>query len=842
VKRIRSAGVVALMGLVVWSTPTVAQEQDPNFDPSRPTSGRELLEQRRQQGRERMLEEQLERDAEPQQPGEDAEQGGDRGSLTESPDGFTIDALSEPMDLRVFIELVADLLEIQIIERSPVTGTIVINSPKVIPPDQLLNFLEAMLDQWDYALTYDEANDFYIVQSISDLGEGFGGERAPTQMIFTPNIKPSSLKAVIESQSNIAATDISYVDELGVIVVRAPPVRAKLIRELIDGVLAEIARSEFIRIPVTHLAADAARQRAIELVGRGGTSGLAGRVNRGGDAGLASPSTGGQLDNLSDRLTIDTQGNALIFRGRQVEIEQVQRVMAVIDKPNTLIPRRYFAGASASQIADIAKQRGLGEVTILNSTQQQTLATRNVLTDPTGQNPFAQQTSLGGGSGMVVDPERGNIIYYATPEQHEQMDKLIEELDPGSDRVVIRAYKLAHADATTTAELILSLIDNQRPTGEGALLPQNRAQQQATDFDPTLAQSEGGEDGELSAIGAGPDVFVIADEANNQIIVKSPLKQQDEFRKLIEKIDLRRPQVYIQASIVAVSDQRKFELAVESQLLSTGDPTGALQSNFGSFGGDDITNPATVGASFIGLTAAVIKSEYVPFVLTALEDTDQARIVSSPQLLVDDNEEARLISVEQQATTTTSQDGTSTQTGFGGFQDAGTELTVTPRISEGGYLQLNYEVQLSNFVGEGENGIPGDRQERTVGAESVTIPSDRTIIVGGIKVVESSESVLKVPLLGDIPLIGFLFRETTEVDDEAYLYVFITPKIMSDPNFYDLELLTRGPQAEAELDLGVPQLEPAVMEIIVPKSMASTSPAKREDEGEAGMIRRRDGG
>lgn len=851
--RNRSLGALALVGLaaVLVAGPLGAQELDPEADPNRATAS-DLLEQRRDAARRRALEEadrerEFDQDNQPVELNADAEPN----QTPSDEDGvFHFGGLSEAMDLSAFVELVANLLDVQIIERSTVTGTIVINSPRDISEDRLLSFLEAMLDQWDYALTYDEDNDFYVIQGFGELTSSFGGDLAATQVIYTPNVKPSALKSVIDTQNlgrggQGAASNIAYLDELGIIVITAPPRRVELIRELINQVIDEFTRAQYIRIPVTHISAPAARQRAIELVGRGGATGSGGRIVRSGDGSIALPGgQTGRLDNLAERLTIDTQGNSLIFRGRENEIEQVLRVIAVIDKPNTLIPIKYYAGASASQIADIARQRGLGEVTILSSRQQQTLATQRPI-DPTGLNPFGQQQSLGGGSAMIVDPERGNIIYYATPEQHEQMARLIEELDPGSDRVVIRAYKLHHADAFATAELILSLISNQRPTGQGALLPQARTQQTTLDFDPALAQTEG-DDGELGAIGAGPDVFVIADEANNQILVKSPLKQQDEFRKLIEKIDLRRPQVYIQVHIVAVADQRDFELTVESQLLNAGGEGGAFQSVFGitSAGGDgDFTSSRVINPSLLGITTAILKSEYVPFVLNALVSTNKARIVSSPQLLVDDNEEARLVSVEQQPTTVTSQvAGAPSTTAFGGFQDAGTTLTVTPRISEGGYLQLSYEVQLSNFVGEGTGGIPANRQERTVGADSVTIPSDRTIIVGGIKVTETGKTVLKVPLLGDIPLLGFLFRSTKETENEVYLYVFITPRIMSDPNFGDLIGLTMGPQAEAELEIGLPKLEPAVMEMMMPMNFASSSPAIREDDEEAGMIRRRRGG
>jgi len=801
-----------------------AQDQDPA----------ELLRQRREES-SRAARERLETQREPTEP----DQAEPPAELESDEGMFHLDALSEAVDLETFVNLVAEALGIQIIQRGAITGTFTINAPRDIPESKLLDLLDAMLDQWDYALTYDAENDFYIVQSAGDLNGGVGGEHAATQVISTPNVRPSALKTVIEQQlgstpaSGGQSKGIAYLDELGIIVVTASPRRVKMLRELIDKVIEEYTSVEYIRIPVTHLSAPVARERAIALVGGGTTSSRLGRIARPQDVAQAIQGQNSQLDNLADRLTVDTQGNALIFSGKSSEVEQVLRVMSVIDKASTLIPKKYYAGESAQQLADIARQRGLGEVTTLNSIEQQVLAGRQPF-DPTGQNPFAQDQTQLGGSGMVVDPQKGVIVYYATPEQHEQMARLIEELDPGSERVVIRTYKLHHASAPDTADLILSLLENQRPTAEGGLLPANRlGQQQTQQFDPSAAPVESGDD--LGAIGSGPNTFVIADEANNQLLVKAPVKQQDEFRKLIERLDLRRPSVYIQAQIVAVSSSVDFNLAVESQIINARGKSGAFQTNYSlSSAGDSFIDPRLVSAGLSGFTGAIILSDYTPLVIRALQNDVDARIVSTPQLLVDDNEEASIVSVEQQPTTTTTQGTSTTETSFGGFEDAGTELTVTPHISPGGILGLEYEVKLSNFVGEGSEGIPAPRQERTIGAASVTVPSDRTIIIGGIKVEDTSNTVAKVPFLGDIPLVGLLFSDTQKKSNDTTLYVFLTPRIMTDENFRDLEMVTSGPQAEVELEPDVPELKPSKMELIVPGSAGA--PARTDD---AGVVRRR---
>jgi hypothetical protein len=101
---------------------------------------------------------------------------------------------------------------------------------------------------------------------------------------------------------------------------------------------------------------------------------------------------------------------------------------------------------------------------------------------------------------------------------------------------------------------------------------------------------------------------------------------------------------------------------------------------------------------------------------------------------------------------------------------------------------------------------------RNVEAEAVTVPGDATIVVGGINVQDIREERTGIPLLMDIPLLGALFADTTEISSESLLYIFITPRIMRDENFRDLRLLTAGPQARVDLTDSMPSLAPVYME------------------------------
>ena len=232
--------------------------------------------------------------------------------------------------------------------------------------------------------------------------------------------------------------------------------------------------------------------------------------------------------------------------------------------------------------------------------------------------------------------------------------------------------------------------------------------------------------------------------------------------------------------------------------------------------GDPFTGAKSVATNLAGLTAAVVNSDQVPIIINAVQNTVDGRIISSPKLLVDDNEEATIESVQQVAIQNISQGQVSDQVSFGGYEDAGTALTVTPSISEGGQVRINYDITLSDFIGEATAGLPPPRQENKVSSGAVTVPSDMTVIVGGIDVSDVSKTKVRVPLLGDIPLIGLLFGTETDAEDKVSLYVFITPRVLRDPSPVDYRLLTKGPQAIVGLEDGIPELKPVMIPIVDP--------------------------
>ncbi len=724
------------------------------------------------------------------------------------PDMIEISDMTEPLDLAILVEFVADKLGVDITVQGELTGQVSFVAPKTIPRADLLPLLERLLDQHNFALMYDSVLDRYLVRpGASVSGGGAGDEFSTTRIITTPNIRPSSLTEAITAYSTGVGGvgQVSYLDDLGVVVVTGPPIRARELEAYIGSLVTQAQKIEYIRIPLTHLSATSARERAIALAT--GSGGRAITIPGRNDNNASTAGSSNSFDNLADRLIVEPHSNALILRGLPEEAARVRALIELIDQPTNLVPREFFAGSLAAQVARIASGLGLGEVIeIEESTDLQNannLRQRALQNQLTGGNA----TDMTGGSLMIVDARRGMIIHYGTPEQQVQLESLVLELKADGERIVIREYKLENATAETIADLLQALVDGGSDQSDGTLLPGVSRPNQPNRAQP--GQLAGG-DGSFTA--QAEDVYVGFFEPQNMVLVKAPAEVQSQFAELIERLDQRSPQVFLDVQIVSVTNSDDFRFAVESQIIAG---QYGLQTNFGlSSAGDDFLDRRSANTGLSGLTTALIRSEAMPFVINAIETQTDGKVISRPQLLVNDNAEASIVSEEQQPTTSTSQGDGSTITTFAGFESAGTQLRVKPVISSGGYVRLEYEIELSNFVGTGSDGIPAPKTVRNVTSEAITVPGDSTIVVGGINVSDIRKTKTGLPFLMDVPLLGALVSDTRDINSESLLYIFITPRIMRDDTFRDLRLLTSGPQSEMDIDKDFPSTSPVFMESI----------------------------
>lgn len=777
--------------------------------------------------------------------------GGDRtvGSLIGA-DGMVSLNFQGPVELSAFMDYVSRALGLTIRGSNIPATNITFYAPVSIPANQLLPLTQSILEDNNLALVEDvatvddgavednEKSRIFVVRQIQQLPVG-----ASTTRIFpTPLISPSALVSAIQQQigNQVGATGSRYspLDDLGVLVVTASPRTLDTIAGLIEDISNQISAQKLFTFDVQHVSAVYARERILTLVGEG----VAGNVGAARPPGQAAPGvTVGNFSNMQARLFID-QGNRLLLRGTEREREMLSELVGVVDVVTPLEVRLYVVGNKAAQVASTGSGLGLGPVAEISvgATSNSSGFGRGGFG---GQSGSAESSNQPTASQFVLDVDTGSFIYYGTESQHGRVSDLVEEFkktDLG-DTIEIRTYKLLYASVSGggsggggvggtggggggsgVADLLRQLIESPQQnrttsspflprTGTGAggstgLPPEVEAfiaDQQA----PVDTGTDGGDSGATRLIATSENTTIVADEARNQLFIKAPRKAHDQFERIIRDLDRRQAQVVLEVQIVAVSSNTAFDFAADVQ-INSGQFT--FLSSFGltsAAAGGDPFEPRTLGLGNAGLTSAVIDSDFLPVAIRALQTLGKTETLSQPSILALDNREASYSSTTQVPYASTVQGNTSTVTSQGGVAEAGTSISVTPRIGAGGFVTLeDLQITLSSFTGEGADGLQPPSQVDEF-SSFVTLPTDSTIVVGGFELAVETETERKVPILGDIPLVGLLFRDIGESKNSTRLFFFITPRIMNDPNASDLRLMSEGPINESEIDPDVPSLE-----------------------------------
>jgi len=290
--------------------------------------------------------------------------------------------------------------------------------------------------------------------------------------------------------------------------------------------------------------------------------------------------------------------------------------------------------------------------------------------------------------------------------------------------------------------------------------------------------------------------------------VIAPPAVQQMYAGLIAKLDERRPQVQVECTIVTLDTSDNFSFGVDiSKLGGFGNSKLLALSSFGISKVDPVTG-TLVPLNSQGGTLAVLSPGIADVVIRALQTNSRAKLVSAPQLLVNDNGKGKLQSVSQEPfaeilDTATTQ----SRTGLGGLAQAGTTISVEPHISEGDYLQLSYSVELSNFTGTGRNGLPPPSVKNSV-VSTVTVPDGNTIVVGGLRVKNFTWSRDTLPFIDAIPFADWVFGSRTRGKSDQTLFVFIKPVILRDDKFEDLKYLSGGAMKRAGLGGDYPESRP----------------------------------
>jgi type II secretion system protein D len=402
-----------------------------------------------------------------------------------------------------------------------------------------------------------------------------------------------------------------------------------------------------------------------------------------------------------------------------------------------------------------------------------------------------------GRSGLTLVEKSNSILLTASPGAHRVMESIKESVDTAStfETGMIRVYKIENANVEEVAKTIQEiLISQEKETGETTQAKFNKSGAASDSFGanamPATGPSSSLSEGDTTAseeVVSKIQTSVSVNRSTNSVVVMATARQQREIELLIQTLDKRRRQVLIEAKIIEITITDNLNLGVE--LNHAKDDI----SLFTQFGLSKDLDPATGNRSIIvgdGGTAAVLKPDQIQVIIQALKSDSNIRITSAPQILVNDNSAGLISSVAERPYTTTSQGQNSDQTTFAGFVKAGTEFQIVPHISEKDFLRVEYVITLNSFTGSSsDSNIPPPRSTSSIQSEA-TVPDGYTIVVGGLQRVDDTETIKKVPLLGDIPVLEWLFKSTTKEKTKKNIFLFITPTILANEKFEDIRQLS----------------------------------------------------
>jgi type II secretion system protein D len=414
---------------------------------------------------------------------------------------------------------------------------------------------------------------------------------------------------------------------------------------------------------------------------------------------------------------------------------------------------------------------------------------------------------------VLPNAESNTLIVNAPTKTHESIQKMLLEMkDIGKmDKMTVEFYTLENTNAEDVAPKVAELFNLHLGNASSDILKKgkqvsSRVKSSGTSDLRPIRPGEKGEGETDDAVSQEPDLSGVLSERNafffdgqptvipeknlNSIILVAPGYLHIEVKKTIATLDKRRPQVLIEVAIVESKGEDLSSLGVEFGYLGksagVSTPFGLRDLNQNLTGNFPLQ--AAGATSLEGLVFGVLRDDgSMPVILNAIGEKENIEIKSTPVLLVNDNEEANFNSLQQEPTVKTTTNSNSTNIAFENYADAGTGFTITPHISQGNFIRLELNVKVESFSGQPlAAGIPPAKTSSTL-QTSVTVPDRHMAIIGGMEAETLTNRDKRVPLLGDIPLLGNLFKSQTKVKEKTKLYLFISPRILRDEEFEDLK-------------------------------------------------------
>ncbi|PIM54634.1 type II secretion system protein GspD [Roseateles chitinivorans] len=504
--------------------------------------------------------------------------------------------------------------------------------------------------------------------------------------------------------------------------------------------------------------------------------------------------------------------NSLVITDYAENLQRISRIVAALDQPSNtdieVIPLRNAVASDIVQLVQRLSDGGSG-----------------------AQGVVTPQGGAGGGSSSVMADPRSNalIVRAANPAKLMQLRAMIAKLDqPSTDTGgSIRVIYLKNADAVRLATVLRAAYTNNAGPGAGGGSNSNSGSGTGSfaGAQTGSAGTSGGFAGNSSSFGGNSSSsgssgssgsgsastqvsqtaqvntggFVQADPATNSLIITAPEPMYRQIRAVVEQLDTRRAQIYVEALIVKVDASKAGQFGVQFQQLFG---EGAIGTNFGT-GYANILNltAATAGGTTgvstaiqsgqipTGLNVGIIKKVGSLYTLGAIANVlgsvSGTNVLSTPSMIVQDNEEADLLigsNVPVLTGNSTTTSGTTTSP-FQTFErrDVGLRLKVRATVGENGTVRMKVYQENSSVVASANSATQGPTFDKSAVETSVTLEDGQVLVLGGLLKDEYTDGEDKVPGLGDIPLLGNLFKNQTRKRTKSNQMIFLRPVLLRTP-------------------------------------------------------------
>lgn len=419
---------------------------------------------------------------------------------------------------------------------------------------------------------------------------------------------------------------------------------------------------------------------------------------------------------------------------------------------------------------------------------------------------------------VIADTSSDRLLVKGSPEMIAKVKEMVNQLDTTPTRRLsgLRVFRLKYASAGHIADMLRGLLANQSINSAGATSSlesaslndssstgatlTNESSGSTTNNATTSATSGANSSSTGTGVGGRP-FSIIADETQNAVIVNAAPELMFEIEDAVNQLDSRRAQVLIQAAIVEVSGDDATQLGVQWALGNANSGYGVV--NFNNVGASATALAAAAlggGAASISAAAGSIagaligigdsskdsqgNTQFYGAILQALDSSTSANLLSMPSILTLDNEKASIL-VGQNVPFVTGSFTTSGNDSSNPFQtidrqDIGINLNVIPHIGDNGTVRLEVSQEVSSVVPGSTGNATGLVTNKSLINTTILADDQQTIALGGLMRENSTTRQQKVPGLGNVPVIGRLFRSDNDTTQKSNLIIFLQPTILRD--------------------------------------------------------------